>query len=280
MPTCIARQPILDRDRKVCAYELFFRDGVSNRFPDVDPDDATARVVLEGGLTLGMGYLTNGLPAFLNCSRESLIQGIARVLPPELTVVEVLESIEPDDEVIAACRRHREMGYQIALDDFAFSPRVAPLLAYADIVKLEMNVTTPEERRELIQRYSVKFVAEKVETEDEFQMAKEEGFHLFQGYHFGKPEMLDRPERHTGHVLSLLGAHLCRSEPDLFYLKRLIEAEPILERRLRSFVQDIDDAAGGSVAELVDLLTPEQTHRWGRVLLTEGVQHGGIDKAA
>ena len=67
---CIARQPILDRDLKIVGYELFFRDGTSNSYPDIDPHDATSRVVLEGGLTLGIGELTNGAPAFLNCSRD------------------------------------------------------------------------------------------------------------------------------------------------------------------------------------------------------------------
>ena len=267
---CIARQPILDRDLKIVGYELFFRDGTSNSYPDIDPHDATSRVVLEGGLTLGIGELTNGAPAFLNCSRESLVAGLPKVLPSELTVVEILENIEPDREVVEACRELRKLGYRIALDDFIYSPRLTPFLALADIIKLEMTTTSPQERKALLDRFSVQFVAEKVETEEDLQIARDEGFQLFQGYYFGRPEMMERPRREASHLFLLVGAHLCKSHADPKYVCHLIQLEPGLEHSLRNFSRVVGKDAEAPIEALFSALTPEDQHSWGRALLAAG----------
>ena len=109
---------------------------------------------------------------------------------PKSVVLEVLETVEPDEEVIAACKSLKEMGYQIALDDFCIRTGMENMVGLADFVKVDFRISDKAQReriREFVRGSEAKLIAEKVETEEEFQAAMEEGFDLFQGYFFCKP---------------------------------------------------------------------------------------------
>src|SRR5271157_3540939 len=107
----VARQPIIDREQKVFGYELLFRDGLENAFSG-DTDEAS-RATLDRSLLMGLDILCDGRRAFVNCTRDTLIKGLVTLLPSTTTVVEILETVPPDSEVIAACRTLKEAGYQI-----------------------------------------------------------------------------------------------------------------------------------------------------------------------
>jgi len=109
----VARQPILDRAQRVFGYELLFRNGVENYF-NADPELA-ARSTLDTSLLLGMNTLCDNRLAFVNCTREVLLKDLITLLPPNQTVAEILETVEPGDRVIAACKRLKSFGYRIAL---------------------------------------------------------------------------------------------------------------------------------------------------------------------
>lgn len=186
----VARQPILNRDQQVVGYELLFRDGIENVFRANDAN-AAASSTLASALLVGFDVLCNGQKAFINCTRELLSKDDILQLPAAQTVVEVLESVEPDDLVAAALTRLKAAGYTIALDDFvARDPREA-LIPFADMLKIDFERTTPEERAALVQRYqSCILLAEKVETREQFVAAREMGYVYFQGYFFQRPEVL------------------------------------------------------------------------------------------
>jgi hypothetical protein len=132
----VARRPILSREQEVFGYELLFRDGIENFFRSSHAD-AAARSTLDSTLLMGFDVLCNGHRAFINCTRELLLKDGITLLPPAQTVVEVLESVEPDDLVVAACHRLKAAGYTIALDDYtAHDPR-ANLVPLADILKAD-----------------------------------------------------------------------------------------------------------------------------------------------
>ena len=119
------------------------------------------------------------------------------LFPKEHVVVELLETVEPEESVVEACRRLKLQGYRLALDDFIFDAKFEPLIALADIIKVDFLLSGPEERRDLlglIRNKSVEFLAEKVETAAEFDEAVELGYTYFQGYFFSKPEVLSRKE--------------------------------------------------------------------------------------
>ena len=111
----VARQPIFDRAQNVFGYEILFRNGVEDYF-NADPELA-ARSTLDSSLLFGINMLCDNRRAFVNCTREVLFKDLITLLPPHQTVAEILETVEPEDRVIAACKRLKSFGYLIALDD-------------------------------------------------------------------------------------------------------------------------------------------------------------------
>lgn len=186
----VARQPIFDRNERIFAYELLFRQGTQNSYEGIDGDQATSDVIANSFLTIGMEALTGGKRAFINFTTNLLKKKTAYLLPSDLVVIEILENIEPDQEIILACQKLKEAGYLLALDDFVFDEKFWPLINLADIIKVDFSVTVGKERTNIVKRLSarkIKFLAEKVETREEFEQARQAGYHLFQGYFFCKP---------------------------------------------------------------------------------------------
>jgi c-di-GMP-related signal transduction protein len=139
----VARQPSFDRDEKGFGYELLCCDGLENAFHG-DTDEAS-RATLDRTLLMGLDVLCDGRRAFVNCTRDTLIKGLVTLLPSTTTVVEVLESVPADPDVVAASQTLKEAGYTIALDDYvANAPREA-LAEMADIIKVEMQLTTEKQ---------------------------------------------------------------------------------------------------------------------------------------
>lgn len=185
----VARQPILNRDQQVVGYELLSRDGIENFFRSQDAD-AAARSTLDSTLLMGFDVLCNGQKAFINCTRELLLKDGITLLPSGHTVVEVLESVGPDDLVVAACQRLRAAGYTIALDDYVARDPRELLIPLADILKVDFERTTTAEQAALAKRYQSPrrmMLAEKVETREQFVAAREMGHVYFQGYFFRRP---------------------------------------------------------------------------------------------
>ena len=133
----LARQPILDAQQNIVAYELLFRAGWDNVYSGED-DDST-RQMLDNILVVGAQGLSSNTLAFVNCTRESLVGHLVTVLPPSHTVLEILETVEPDEEVISACRKLKKMGYRFALDDFFTRDGMDPLIKLADYVKVDFR---------------------------------------------------------------------------------------------------------------------------------------------
>jgi EAL domain-containing protein (putative c-di-GMP-specific phosphodiesterase class I) len=192
----VARQPIVNREQQVFGYELLFRDGIENFFraPDLE---AAARHTLDSTLLMAFDVLCDGQRAFINCTRDLLLKDGITLLPSSQTVVEVLESIEPDDLVIAACERLKIAGYSIALDDYVTNDPRESMVPLVDIVKVDFERTTPKERVQLVKKYGGlrrRMLAGKIETPEQFQAARDAGFVYFQGYFFRRPEVMKARE--------------------------------------------------------------------------------------
>jgi len=197
MEVYVARQPIFKKNKKLYGYELLFRGGMSNSFPDIDGDTATSKLLSNSFFTIGMNQLTGGKMAFINFTQKLLIRKTPMMFPVENMMVEILEDVTPDDEVINACLDISEAGYAIALDDFVFKNEMKPLIALAHIIKIDFLLSPIEEIRQMVSKlraYKIKLLAEKIETYDEFETALSMGFTYFQGYFFSKPEVLSGKE--------------------------------------------------------------------------------------
>lgn len=192
MDIFVARQPIFDKKRQVFAYELLFRGSMENYMPDIDGDAATSSVLSSSFLNLGLDALSGGRNVFINFTRKLLVDLIPLVFPAKDTIVEILETITPDEEVLKACNALKKRNYRLALDDYVFDPAMQPFLKVADIVKVDFMGASLEEIRNKISSIPKKTIllAEKIETWDEFREAIGMGFSLFQGYFFCKPEVV------------------------------------------------------------------------------------------
>ena len=194
MDIFVARQAIFDRDSQVHAYELLYRSNAScNSFTGNDEDSTTLDVIASSLITIGLNNIAVGKKAFINFGRNLLVDGLVSILPKESIVIEVLETIEPDSEVVKCCQKLRDLGYTIALDDFVGDPRFEPLIATAKIIKVDLRLTTRAEQERLVATYQprgIAMLAEKVETREEFEWAVNLGYDYFQGYFFARPSII------------------------------------------------------------------------------------------
>lgn len=268
----VARQPILNREQQVFGYELLFRDGIENVFRATDAE-AAARSMLDSTLLMGFDVLCDGQRAFINCTRDLLLKDGITLLPSEQTVVEILEDVQADDLVMAACERLKVAGYTIALDDFVTNDRREPLIGLADILKVDFERTTAAEQAALVKRYAPagrRMLAEKVKTQAQFVAAQDVGFVYFQGYFFRRPEVVRAREIPTNRVnyLRMLAA-VSKDELDLRELEMLIKTEAsILYRLLRYLNSPIFGMRNEihSIRHALAILGEREVRRWIRLV--------------
>ncbi len=188
----IARQPILDKNKQLFAYELLFRDSLQNRFPNIDASVATSQLISDNFLNIHNKAKGNKL-SFVNFPYQALIEEIPTLLPIKNVVIEILETCQPSDELLRAVTSMWNKGYQFALDDFIPTSEWNRFLPYVSYIKFDINDIPISRAKDIIQRWcstDICFIAERIETYEEFTEAKEAGFELFQGYFFSTPEML------------------------------------------------------------------------------------------
>lgn len=246
----VARQPILDRLRKTHGYELLFRTSWENRF--CGDGEAASRHMLDNAVSFGMDSMVGTAVPFVNCTRSLLLARMPTVLPVG-TVLEVLEDAEVDKQMIAACRELRALGYGIALDDYDFHDRWEMLIPFASHIKLDFRASTLQQRAALMYRlkyHSIKFVAEKVETQEEYAQAMSEGFHLFQGYFFMRPVVMAR-----GSLTTLVNklrflAELSSTQLDRPRILRLLKEEPSISYRVLRMANSVAISAREPVKSL------------------------------
>lgn len=278
----VARQPIFDREEKVFGYELLFRDSLENCF--IGDADEASRATLDRSLVMGLDVLCDGRRAFVNCTRDTLIKGLVTLLPSTSTIVEILETVPSDPDVMAACQALKAQGYMIALDDYIAGDRRAPLAQMADIIKVDWQLTTEEQRDQLIKEFGpwrCRMLAEKVETQNQFAQARDQGFVYFQGYFFRRPEMMgthDMPANRLNYIRML--QEVSRPELDVPGLEKLIKEEASICYRLLRY---LNSAVFGfkkeihSVRHALSLLGERDVRRWVRLVAAVGA---GQDKTS
>lgn len=236
----VGRQAIFDRQKEVFGYELLYRDSQANKAQVADGDEATARVMVNTFLELGIDHIAGGAQAFINLTGEFFLSRNYEVLPTKNVVLEVLESIEPTPLVVEALIQARRHGYQVALDDFVVRDSHRVLLETADIVKVDILALTRQqllEQTQILQQYPIRLLAEKVEDEEVFKFCYELGFEYFQGYFFCKPQIVEGV-RLSGNRMAivLLLAKLQDPEIKIKALVELVENDLSLSLKLLRFV--------------------------------------------
>jgi c-di-GMP-related signal transduction protein len=282
MQVYMARQPIFDRRQRVVAYELLFRSGLENVFTASDGDLATSRVISDSFLVFDTQATTRGKRAFINFTREFLLGPYAGFLPKQWLAIEILEDVEPDAEVVAACQALHKAGYYLVLDDFVYHPRFEPLLKLAEVVKIDVLATPPGELPLLVRRlapFQVKLLAEKVETQEEFDRTLKMGFSYFQGYFFSKPVVVSGRDV-PGFKLTYLRMIQEINKPDMDFprVESIIKQDVSLSYKLLRYINSVGFGLLGevkSIRQALTLLGETNVQKWASLV---ALTHLGQDK--
>ena len=269
----LGRQPILDRNERLVGYELLFRAGLRNASNVHDDVQATASVISHAFGQFGASAVLGHCRGFINFSAEMLFSDLIELLPRDQVVLELLETVEITEEVVARCRRLKADGYSIALDDFVYDEAYLPLLDIVDVVKIDLLQCEREQLPQLVstlRRWPVELVAEKVDSREQAQYCRELGFDLFQGYYFARPSILSsrRTDPSAVGVMTLLD--LVLRDAETREIEEAFKHNPALTYNLLRLVNSAATGVRrqiGSVSQALLLLGRRPLQRWLQLLL-------------
>ncbi len=255
----VARQPIVGIDLDTMGYELLFRDGWENIYPNLPSDHATSRLIVETQLDLGLEKLVGTKNAFINFSENALMEKLPLLFDKEQVVVEILETVNPSAELVESCRQLRDIGYKLALDDFDFSAQWDGLQGVVDLVKVDISDFNQDELEQKVsgfKRIHKHLLAERVETHDQFDFCKEMGFDYFQGFFFSEPEVIENKKLTSNRVLILELLKQAGTSPiDFEKLSEIISRDVGLSYRLLKMINSPAFGVAGGITSLQHAIT-------------------------
>jgi EAL and modified HD-GYP domain-containing signal transduction protein len=269
----LGRQPILDREQRIVAYELLFRSGDTAGVTVTDDMQATASVIHHAFSEMGVQTVLGTQLGFINVSADMLQSDLVELLPHTQVVLELLETIHITDAVIERCRELKQQGFILALDDFVFDENYRPLLALADIVKVDLLQHTQDELRAVVSQlkpWPVRLLAEKVDSAEQAAFCHALGFDLFQGYYFARPAVLSakRTDPAQMALIQLLG--LVMGDADTPQIEQMFKQHPSLTYNLMRLVNSVASGVRhniASVSQAIMVLGRKQLQRWLQLLL-------------
>jgi EAL and modified HD-GYP domain-containing signal transduction protein len=189
----MAQQPILNRTKEIFGYELLFRGNDTLNANIFDGDTATSQVIIN--LCIGITKLELQLrkPFFINMTTELILSDAFFPVDPYHVYIEILENQKLTPEFVIALQKWRSAGYRFVLDDYQFDDAYKVLLPWVSIVKIDVLATHPKKYIKQIADLKVRgliLLAEKVENLEMFELCKNLGFDLFQGYFLQRPEII------------------------------------------------------------------------------------------
>lgn len=274
----IGRQPIFDRKLDVYAYELLFRSGTQNHAGEFDGDQATSQVIVNAFIEIGLDQIVGEQLAFINLTRSFVTSSAPLPFPKERVVLEILENIHPDADVIDGMRSLAAQGYSMALDDFVYNESLRPLLELAHIVKIDLMAIPREHLAEHVRQlrgYNIKLLAEKIETQEEFEHCKALGFDYFQGYFLSRPNIVQSQQLPPNRIAVLqLLSKLQDPESDTDEIEKLVSQDIALSYKLLRYINSAFFALPrkiDSIRQAVVYLGTQSIKTWVTLLVVAGL---------
>lgn len=272
--TFLARQPIVDAEHRLFAYELLFRQSINSVSAHVTSQLQAGVEIISNTLCLGPDWLLQGKLAFINLDEATLMSDFVCLLPPHHVVYEILETVTLSAVLIARIRELRELGYRFALDDFICLDEYRPLLPIIDFVKLDVLEQPSEKTVEIIKHiqlnFTGQFIAEKIETREMFETCRKAGIQYFQGYYFAHPENLGHTAIQPGQLSVLDLMNKTRHCQNLSEIEEPLRRNAALTLRLLRYA---NSAAAGmqqpihTVRQALALVGLQTLYRWLALLL-------------
>jgi c-di-GMP phosphodiesterase len=281
--TSLARQAIYDADLAVCGYELLYRSDPSARY--LIGDTAMSASALTVAFTdIGIDTIVGDQPVWVNVGEAFMTRDLAAFLPPERTVIELLETGKAAPPVVEALAQLRSEGYRIALDDFSFQAGLEPLVELAHVIKVDVLAHDDdglEEQVRLLEPYDVTLLAEKVETYEVLERCRALGFVLFQGYFLSTPRTVSNVHVSTEAAMRVqLAAQLNDPEASFSDLTEMISSDVTLSYRLLRYINSASVGLRVPVVSLHDalvLLGSRRVRSWVTLLLLSDAGTGRPD---
>ena len=270
----LARQPILNRDQRLVAYELLFRSTAENQAMITGDAVAATATVIAHASDLGMEQVVGLQLAFINVDAVALMSDFIGFLPHHRVVLEILETVRPTPALLARISELRQAGFRFALDDVVLdTPDVQQLLPLVDVIKVDIAQLAPDELPRLAQVLAVsrkKLLAEKVETMAQFEQCLALGFDFFQGYYFARPVILSGKRMSASELAILHLLELIQGNADNRELERCIKHDAMIGLNLLRLVNTPAVSAGvrvDTLGQALLLLGRRQLQRWLQILL-------------
>lgn len=274
----VGRQPIFTTDMELFAYELLFRSNQENNAAVIlGGDSASANVMLSAFGDIGLCEVVGDKKAFINFTEGLLSPEYESFFPRKQIVIEVLEDIKVTPALLHTLRVLKDKGFTIALDDYVFNPELEPLEEFADIIKvdiLDVGARALIEHSAKLRAKGIRLLAEKVETQNQFEYCKKLGFELFQGYFFAKPKII-QGKRLPANKLAILDllANVYDPDVDMRKLSESISKDVVLSQKLLRFASQ---SAGGrfeiaSIHDAVMRFGLERLKSWSSMLALSGI---------
>ncbi len=247
----LARQPIFDAARKVFAYELLYRSGKTDSAEFDDADKATSELITNTFLSIGLDAISDGKPVFINLPRKFITGELPLPLDPRTVVLEILEDVSADTQALIGVGELVRQGFKLALDDFVPTDDNRAFIPHAGFIKVDiLNLSEAELRRQTneLTALAIPLLAEKVETEAQFQLCVELGYRYFQGYFFSKPTIVEGREL-SSNQLSLLNvlAKLQNVDCEMEELEQIIANDVGLSFKLLKIINSSFYGVGKTV---------------------------------
>ena len=270
----IGRQPILDRNQELFAYELLFRSTKSlNKAEINDATQASASVIVNTLSDFGLQQIIGQHLGFINLDLDLLMSDVLEILPKDQVVLELLENMEVTPQLIARCRELKEAGFFLALDDHQFAPEYEELYQLVDLVKVDLMLTPADSLASVLahyRTYSFKLLAEKVETLQEFNQCMELGFDFFQGYYFARPALIEKKKVDESSTTLLRLMRLLSDDVEITEIEKTFRSSPGLTYKLLLLVNSVSLLGLQkiqSVRHAITMLGRTQMKRWVQLTL-------------
>jgi len=280
----IGRQPIINKNKKIFGYELLFRNSMVSNADVMSNIKATASVIVNAFNNVGLNRLIGEKKGFINVDAEILESRIFDLIPKENMVLEILETVELTNNIVELCKKLREEGYQLALDDFIYSDPLSPVMSATNYVKIDLPMYNRQSLTEVVaqlKNYPVKLLAEKVETREDFEFCYSLGFDYFQGYFFAKPSVVTAKSLSPAQLVLIELSRSLSKEEELCTIEALFKKNPELNYKLLKFMNSAafyTTQKITSIRQSLALLGYRNLQKWVTLLLFAG--EGGDYKSS
>jgi len=270
----LGRQPILDREQRLVAYELLFRNGTRNAAEVTDGVQATATVIANAFAELGVEAALGSCRGFINVDEQFLFSDMLELLPRHCVVLEILETVPPSPAVVERCKALKAAGFTLALDDvIQLQPEFVELLTLVEIVKVDIQPLSRVQLMQLVIKLKPlgkQLLAEKVDSREQMELCLKLGFSLFQGYYFAKPTIIAGRKLDHSQVSLMKLMGLLLGDADTSEVEEALKPEPGLTVNLLRMTNSVGSGTTETITSLghaITVLGRRQLQRWLQLLV-------------